>query len=137
MRETPSTTERKVIMASRKNVPGATVRAWLNSDEGQSALKAAGVATKVGSRGRHNPAQVEVFHKSNRNLRYETASEAEKRTVTVPVKVLDKAGRASTRPQTVTTEHARTLLGHPEGKRGRFNKADLSLALEAEFLSKM
>ena len=122
-------------MSSRKPASGSQVRTWLRSDEGQAALKAASVTTTVGERGRHKPEQVQVFHKSNPRLRYTAASEAEKPTVTVPVKVLDSSGRGTTRQVTVTTEHARSLLGHPQGKRGRFNKGDLSLALEAEALA--
>lgn len=105
---------------ARKNVSASVVRNWAK-DNGHT----------VGTRGRINPAVITAFHKANRNMRYEVASEAEKPTVTVPVKVLDSLGRVQTKPVTVTTAEARDLLGHPKGKRGRFNRADLSLALEA------
>lgn len=118
-------------MASRKNVSASMVRDWLNSDEGQDALRNADVDTTVGSRGRHKPEQLAVFHKANPRLRYETASEAEQPTITVPVTTLDKAGRKRTEQRTLTTAEARAVLGHPSGKRGRFAKDDLSLALSA------
>lgn len=117
-------------MASRKNVPAATVREWATTAEGTAALTKAG-AKFPGSRGRLDPTTLTVFHKVNPRLRYETASEAEKPTITVPVVGLDKAGRKVTRKVTLTTEAARAALGHYKGKRGRFNLADLSLALSA------
>lgn len=122
-------------MAQRKNVSATVVRNWLLSDEGQAALAAASVTTQVGKRGRHKPEQVAVFHKANPRMRYETASEAEKPTITVPVVMLDSIGRKTTKQVTVTTEYARTLLGHEAGRRGRFDKSLLSLALEAERLA--
>lgn len=112
-------------MAARKNVPASTVREWATTDEGTKALTEAG-AKFPGSRGRLDPTTLAVFHKANPRLRYETASEAEKPTITVPVTGLDKAGRKVTRKVTLTTEAARAALGHPKGKRGRFNMADLS-----------
>lgn len=115
---------------SRKNVPASAVRDFARTPEGIAAIEAAG-AKFPGSRGRLDPTTIAVFHKENPRLRYETASEAEKPTVTVPVTTLDKAGRKTTRKVTVTTEQARAALGHPEGKRGRFAMADLSLALSA------
>lgn len=113
-------------MASKRNVSASIVREWLLSDAGQNALRNADVTTVVGKRGRHKPEQVAVFHKGNPRLRYETASEAEKPTITVPVTTLDKAGRKRTEQRTLTTAEARAVLGHPAGKRGRFAKADLS-----------
>lgn len=106
-------------MATRKNVPASEVRNWFaaNTPEGVPA---------PGSRGRLHPDTIAAFHKANPRLRYETASEAEKPTITVPVTGLDKVGRKTTRQVTLTTEAARAALGHPAGKRGRFNKADLS-----------
>ena len=77
-------------MASRKNVPAATVRSWAATPEGTAALTEAG-AKFPGSRGRLDPTTLAVFHKANPRLRYETASEAEKPTITVPVVGLDKA----------------------------------------------
>lgn len=117
---------------ARKNVSASTVRAYLLSDEGQAALKAADVTTEVGSRGRHNPAQVAVFHKQNRGMRYEQATEAEKPQVEVPgVVLIDKAGRKTTKSVTITTEYARTLLGHDKGRVGRLPLGTLALALSA------
>ena len=123
---------------ARKNVPASEVRAWLNSDAGQDAIKAAHAAdntfpVKVGLRGRPNPAHVDLFHKGNRGKRYESGV-AEKPTITVPVKVLDKIGRSTTRKVTITTAEARDLLGQA-GRKGRFNRALLSEALEAKFLA--
>ena len=115
-------------MSSRKNVPASQVREWFTEAKPES-------VPAPGSRGRLHPDTIAAFHKANPRLRYETASEAQKPTITVPVVMLDKAGRKTTKPVTVTTEHARNLLGHQDGKRGRFNKSTLSLALEAERLA--
>lgn len=109
---------------SKKSVAASAVRTWFAES------KPEGVPAP-GSRGRLHPDTIAAFHKANPRLRYETASEAEKPTVTVPVVALDKAGRKVTKSVTITTEAARAALGHPEGKRGRFNKGDLSLALSA------
>lgn len=120
-------------MSTRKNVSAQTVRDFLNSDAGQAALTKAGITTTVGSRGRHNPEQLAVFHKANPRLRYETASDAEKATIEVKgVQSIDKAGRMQTRAVTILTSEGRALLGHPEGKRGRFDKGLLALALSAQ-----
>jgi len=118
-------------MATRKNVPASAVRDFARTDAGAAAIKAAG-AKFPGSRGRIDPSTLTVFHKENPRLRYETASEAEKPTVEVSgVVSLDKAGRKTSRTVTLTTEQARSVLGHPAGKRGRFAKSDLALALSA------
>jgi hypothetical protein len=111
-------------MASRKNVPAATVRAWFKEAQPEG-------VPAPGSRGRLHPDTIAAFHKANKGLRYETASEAEKPTITVPVVSLDKAGRKVTKNVTLTTEAARAALGHPSGRRGRFDKGALSLALSA------
>lgn len=121
-------------MATRKNVPASTVRDWARTPEGSKALTEAG-AKFPGERGRLDPSTIAVFHKDNPSKRYETASEAEKRTVTVKVKALDKNGRATTKPITMTTEKARALLGHPAGRKGRFDMAVLALAVEANLLA--
>lgn len=106
-------------MAARKNVPAAQVRAWF------AEVAPKGVPAP-GKRGRLHPDTVEAFHKANPRLRYETASEAEKPTITVPVVTLDKAGRKRTAQRTITTEAAREAMGHPKGRRGRFSREDLS-----------
>lgn len=111
-------------MASRKNVPASQVRSWFSEAQPEG-------IPAPGSRGRLHPDTIAAFHKANPRLRYETASEAEKPTITVPVTSLDKRGRKYTKQVTLTTEAARAALGHPKGKRGRFNKGDLSLALSA------
>lgn len=115
-------------MSARKNVPASAVRSWY------AGLDAAAQATMPtpGSRGRLHPDTIAAFHKANKGKRYETASEAEKPTVEVKgVQSIDKAGRMQTRTVVITTEQARGLLGHPDGKRGRFAKGDLALALSA------
>jgi hypothetical protein len=120
-------------MATRKNVPASAVREWAATDEGTAALNE--VSAKFpGSRGRLDPTTLAVFHKANPRLRYETASEAEKPTITVPVVRLDSRGRKTTKAVTVTTEYARALLGHEKGRRGRFDKNVLSIALEQAWL---
>lgn len=120
-------------MSSTKNVSAAVVREWLRSDAGQTALKAAGVTTTVGKRGRHKPEQVAVFQRAHKGKRYETASDAEKPETEVPgVVSIDKAGRMQRRTVVIKTAEARALLGHEAHKRGRFNKNDLALALSAQ-----
>ena len=111
-------------MATRKNVPARTVREWFAN------AQPAGVPAP-GSRGRLHPETIEAFHKANKGLRYETASEAEKPTISVRVPFTDKRGRKNSKVMTVTTEYARTLLGHEKGKRGRFSKDALAEALAA------
>lgn len=117
-------------MATRKNVPASQVRSWFTEAQPQG-------VPAPGTRGRLHPDTIAAFHKANPRLRYETASEAEKPTITVPVTGLDKAGRKVTRQVTLTTEAARAALGHPSGKRGRFNKGDLALALSAREAEKV
>lgn len=112
---------------ARKNVPASAVRTWFSETNPEG-------VPAPGSRGRLHPDTIAAFHKANPSKRYETASEAEKPTVTVPVKVLDSIGRATTRQVTVTTESARDLLGQA-GRKGRFDKGLLSLALEAQALA--
>lgn len=106
-------------MSHKKNVPAKVVRTWLIENAPEA---------NVGARGRLRPEQVAVFHKNNKGLRYVPESDAEKRTITVPVRKVDRLGRASTRQVTVTTEEARKILGQ-EGRKGRFNRALLSEAL--------
>lgn len=119
-------------MAGKRNVSASEVRDWLRSEDGQAALADAGVSTEVGSRGKHNPAHLAVFHKANKGKVYEPKV-AEAATVTVPVVRLDKAGRKITRDETVTTAEARDLLGRPRNQKGRLPRADLSLALSARY----
>lgn len=107
---------------ARKNVPASTVRSWFAEAQPEG-------VPAPGSRGRLHPETIEAFHKANKGLRYETASEAEKPTITVKVPAKDKRGRNITKTMTVTTEYARTLLGHDKGKRGRFNRDALVSAL--------
>jgi hypothetical protein len=112
-------------MSKRKNVPASAVRDWSATPEGTKALTEAG-AKFPGSRGRLDPTTLAVFHKENPRMRYETASEAEKPHIVVPVVILDKSGRKTTVKRTLTTEAARAALGHEKGRRGRFNLSDLS-----------
>lgn len=119
-------------MAGKRNVSASEVREWLRSEAGQAALTEAGVATEVGSRGKHNPAHLDVFHKHNRGKVYEPKV-AESPTVTVPgVVTLDKAGRKRTEAVTLTTAEARDLLGRPRSQKGRLPMGDLALALSAQ-----
>lgn len=117
-------------MAGKRNVSASEVRDWLRSDKGQDALAEAGVPTTVGSRGKHNPEHIALFHKHNRGKVYEPKV-AEAPTVTVPVVMLDKAGRKRTKDMTVTTAEARDLLGRPRNQKGRLPKGLLSEALSA------
>ena len=88
----------------------------------------------AGKRGRISKTDADAFNKANKGkMHYTPQGEAEKRTVEVPgVVSVDKAGRKVTKTVTITTESARILLGHTAGKRGRFAKADLALALSAQ-----
>lgn len=115
-------------MATRKNVPASAVRTWAATPEGTKALTDAG-AKFPGKRGRLDASTVNVFHKANKRVRYEVASEAEKPTITVKVPAKDSRGRNRTKVVTLTTEEARAALGHPKGKRGRFNMTELAEAL--------
>lgn len=118
-------------MAGKRNVSASEVRDWLRSEDGQAALSEAGVRTEVGSRGKHNPDHLAVFHKHNRGKVYEPKV-AEAATVTVPVVTLDKAGRKRTVERTITTAEARDLLGRPRDQKGRLPRALLSEALSAQ-----
>lgn len=109
-------------MATRKSVPARTVREWYATAQPEG-------VPAPGSRGRLHPDTIAAFHKANKGMRYETASEAEKPTITVRVPFTDARGRKNSKAMTVTTEYARNLLGHEKGKRGRFAKADLIEAL--------
>lgn len=113
-------------MAGRKNVSASEVRAWgrehLDVSEHPSLSETA--------RGKIGPAVIEAFHKANKGKVYEPKV-AESATITVPVVMLDKAGRKTTRDMTLTTAEARDLLGRPRNQKGRLPRADLSLALSA------
>lgn len=112
---------------ARKNVSAAVVRNWFAGlDTAPEGIPA------PGTRGRLHPDTIAAFHKANRGMRYETASEAEKSTVTFKAVTLDKAGRKTTREVILTTAEARVLLGHEAGRKGRFNMAVLVAAYEAQ-----
>ena len=119
-------------MSARRNVSAAAVRNWF-----------AGLSTAPegipapGSRGRLHPDTIAAFHKANPRSRYETASEAEKASVTFKAVVLDSIGRKRTKEVTITTEAARVLLGHEKGRKGRFNVAVLTAAYEAQEADKV
>lgn len=115
---------------ARKNIAASVVRNWLTSDAGQAALKSADVTTKVGTRGKHNPAQVAVFHKNNKGLRYEPAV-AEAATVEVRYPSKDKAGRNITRKRVLTNAEARKMLGQPTSTKGKIPLKRLAEALAA------
>lgn len=119
---------------ARTEVSASTVRAW-GRENVEQVPEGARAGLSETARGRIHPDLKAAYEKANKRFTYVTGSEAEKPTITVPVVMLDKAGRKTTRPVTVTTEYARTLLGHAPKTRGRFNKGDLALALEAERLA--
>lgn len=110
-------------MATRKNVPAATVRSWFSEAQPEG-------VPAPGSRGRLHPDTIAAFHKANPRMRYETGV-AEAPTLTVPVETLDKAGRKRTKNVTLTTAEAREALGQPKNRRGRISRNDLSAALSA------
>lgn len=103
-------------MATRKNVPAATVRAW-----------AAAEGLPVGKRGVIAPEHIDAFKKANKGLTYEPKV-AEGRTVTVKVATKDSRGRNRTATRTMSLADARKVLG-AEGKRGRISVARLEEAL--------
>lgn len=104
-------------MATRKNVPAATVRAWAKDN----------YPGGVGARGVIHPAVIDAFRKANKGLTYEPKV-AEGRTVTVEVKTKDSRGRNRTAKRTLPLAEARKVLG-AEGKRGRISVARLAEAL--------
>lgn len=109
-------------MSKAKNVSTSEVREWLSAN-----------GITVGKRGRLTSEQVAAFHKGNKGKRYEAGSDADKPTITVPVKVTDRIGRATTKKVTLTTAEARKVLGQPTSRRGRFNKSALAEALSAQY----
>lgn len=118
-------------MSARKNVSASVVRDFAATPEGAQAILDAG-AKMPGQRGGIDPMTITVFHKENPRLRYDVASGAGKPTITVPVTGLDKRGRKHTKKVTLTTEAARAALGHPKGRRGRFNHGELSRVLSEQ-----
>lgn len=109
---------------SRKMVSAAEVRAWGRANINTVPEHARGALGDT-ARGRLHADLVAAFRKANKGKTYEAASDAEKRTVTVAVTALDKAGRKTTRKVTLTTEDARVALG-AVGMRGRISLANLS-----------
>lgn len=124
-------------MAARKNVSASEVRAWavgnlsLVPEVGHlSVLGKNGDGTQV--RGRLHPEVIAAFRKANKGKTYETASEAEKRTITVDkVPYVNAAGKNASKSITITTEAARDLLGQPRDTKGRMSKNALRDALAA------
>lgn len=116
-------------MAQKTLVSAAVVREWAREN-----ISLIPEANRAGlgpnARGQLHPNIIAAYEKANQRKTYTRASEAEKPTVTVPVTSVDKAGRKTTRPVTVTTERAREVLG-AEGKVGRLSHATLSEALSA------
>lgn len=104
-----------------KNVSAKVVRTWLADNGG------------AGTRGRIKASDAERFNSAHKGkMRYTAQSDAEKTEVEVPgVVSVDKAGRKVTKTVTILAEQGREILGHEAHKRGRFNKADLALALSA------
>lgn len=105
-----------------KNANAATVRTWLASNGG------------AGARGRIKASDADRFNKAHKGkAQYVPQGDAEKTHIEVPgVVSVDKAGRKVTKTVTILTEQGRSLLGHQAGKRGRFSKATLALALSAQ-----
>ncbi len=122
-------------MATRKNVSAATVRAW--AKDNLASIPEVGHASVMGKdgtgervRGRLHPEVIAAFKKANKSMTYETASDAERPTVTVTIKGTDSKGRARSIKRTLLTTEARALLGQT-GKKGRFNMAALTEAVQA------
>lgn len=103
-----------------KQVPAATVREWARSN-----------GMTVGTRGRLDPDVVKAFSKANKGKKY-TPKVAEGATITVRVPFTDAKGRSNSKPVTLSTAEARALLGHPKGRRGRFDRNALITALAAQ-----
>lgn len=122
-------------MAARKNVPAAEVRSW-----GRANVSLVPEAARAGlgenARGRIHPDLLAAFRKANPRKDY-AVKVAESRTVTVPVVMLDKAGRKTTRKATIATSEARAALGHDAGRRGRISMADLSDVLSQREAAKV
>lgn len=122
-------------MATRKSVSAGTVRTWAKSNLSKfdAALHPSIVGTpgKAGPRGRLHPSVIEAFHKANKSMRYETASDAERPTVTFKYATQNARGANITKTVTLLTSEARALLGHAEGTKGRFNIGALSEAYAA------
>lgn len=123
-------------MATRKNVPAKTVRAW--AKDNLSSIPKVGHASVMGKdgtgervRGRLHPEVIAAFKKANKSMTYETASDAERPTVTVTIKATDSAGRPRSKKVTLLTTEARALLGQT-GKKGRFNMAALTEAVQEQ-----
>src|SRR5688572_7527006 len=115
---------------SSKSYSPAQVRAW-GRENLDSLPESAHASVAQDRRGRLNPDVVTAFRKAHKGS--VIAKPVAK--VQVKVKVLDKLGRATTKPITITHSEARTLLGQvdADGKmqRGRLDKGLLALALEA------
>lgn len=109
---------------SKKNVSASIVRAW-GRENIDSVPEAARKCLGENARGRLHPDLTAAYSKANKGKGY-TPKVAEAQTVTVPVTGLDKAGRKTTRPVTMTTGEARTALGQPTDRKGRLPERDLS-----------
>ena len=118
-------------MSNITNVSAAEVRAW-GRENIASIPEGARACLGETARGRLHPEVTEAFRKAHKGRKGYTPKVAEGNTVTVPVTMLDKAGRKTTVKRTLATTEARRVLGHAEGKKGRLSKDTLSLALSAE-----
>lgn len=116
---------------ARKNASAAEVRTWARQNIDLIPEEArAGLGENA--RGRIHPAIKKAFEKANPRKVYGEKTDAEKPKVTFKAVVLDSAGRKTTREVALTTAEARALLGHESGRKGRFNKSDLTAAYEAK-----
>lgn len=123
---------------SKRNVSASEVRAW-GRDNIKSLPVEATLCLNPTARGRLHPALREAFSKANKGKGYEP-SVAEAPVFTVPVVVLDKAGRKTTVKRTVTNVEARTALGQVTTngdkvtlRKGKMPQGLLSDALSAEY----
>jgi hypothetical protein len=123
-------------MASRKNVSASVVREW--ASENLSSIPEVGHKSVLGGkgdgsvvRGRLHPEVIAAFKKANKSLTYETASTAELPTVTFKYAAQNSKGANITKTATILTSEARTLLGHPAKRKGRFNLTELAAAYAA------
>lgn len=122
-------------MSSKRNVPASEVRTWAR--ENIALIPEVGHAClNPTARGRLHPAVRAAYDKANKGKTY-TPKAAESPTFTVPVVVLDKAGRKTTIKRTITNIEARDALGQVtrEGDKVTLRKGKMPMGLLSEALS--